>query len=55
MKVILLLVVVFALLAMISLRAECSACQGQYCAFDVDCPQSCHCAKAPASPSGSCW
>lgn len=35
--------------------AECSACIGQYCAFDMDCPSGCNCAKAPWDTTGQCW
>ena len=35
--------------------AECSACIGQYCAFDEDCPEGCGCAKAPWEVDGACW
>lgn len=36
-------------------EAKCSACIGQYCAFDADCPAECSCAKPPWEVEGECW
>jgi hypothetical protein len=42
-------------MSMVTPPAECSACIGQYCAFDEDCPQECACAKPPWEVDGACW
>jgi hypothetical protein len=42
-------------LVVFSGEAECSACIGQFCAFDVDCPQDCHCAVEMGKATGKCW